>query len=54
MGRYLAEYDFRYNQRITLGVNDEQRADKALRGISGKRLTYATPHSRRYSEISRF
>src|ERR1700682_2200520 len=45
MGRYLAEYDFRYNQRVALGVNDEQRADKALRGISGKRLTYATPHS---------
>jgi hypothetical protein len=46
LGRYLAEFDFRYNQRIRLGVNDQTRADKALRGISGKRLTYATPRSR--------
>ncbi|MGI8738861.1 MAG: IS1595 family transposase [Gammaproteobacteria bacterium] len=40
--RYLAEYDFRYNARIALGVNDEQRAEKAVRGIVGKRLTYQT------------
>lgn len=40
--RYLAEFDFRYNERIALGVNDEQRADKALRGTKGKRLTYQT------------
>jgi transposase-like protein len=38
--RYLAEFDFRYSERIKLGVNDSQRADKALKGISGKRLTY--------------
>ena len=25
--RYLAEFDFRYNSRMALGVNDEQRAD---------------------------
>ena len=43
LGRYLAEFDFRYNQRIRLGVNDQARADKMIRGISGKRLTYATP-----------
>jgi transposase-like protein len=54
LGRYLAEYDFRYNQRIALGINDEQRADKALRGISGKRLTYANPHSRRAIETPPF
>lgn len=40
--RYLAEYDFRYNQRVALGVNDEARAVKALKGIVGKRLTYRT------------
>ena len=40
--RYLAEYDFRYNARIALGVNDLARADMALVGISGKRLTYRT------------
>lgn len=38
--RYLAEFDFRYNERITLGVNDRDRATKMLRGIVGKRLTY--------------
>jgi len=38
--RYLAEYDFRYNNRIALGVDDARRADIALLGIEGKRLTY--------------
>ena len=40
--RYLSEYDFRYNNRIALGVNDEARAEIALKGIVGKRLTYQT------------
>jgi transposase-like protein len=40
--RYLNEYDFRYNNRTALGVNDEARAVKALKGIVGKRLTYRT------------
>lgn len=38
--RYLAEFDFRYNERSGLGVNDKERAIKALHGIVGKRLTY--------------
>lgn len=38
--RYLAEFDFRYNERQALGVDDEARADKLVRGIVGKRLTY--------------
>ena len=38
--RYLAEFDFRYNERSGLGVNDAERAAKALKGIVGKRLTY--------------
>ena len=38
--RYLAEFDFRYNQRMALGVNDDQRMEKAAKGIVGKRLTY--------------
>ncbi len=38
--RYLAEFDFRYSNRAKLGVSDEQRANIALKGISGKRLTY--------------
>jgi transposase-like protein len=42
--RYLAEFDFRYNNRIALGVNDAARADALLKGIIGKRLTYRTSH----------
>jgi transposase-like protein len=38
--RYLAEFDFRYSNRIALGVDDTMRTDEMLRGIGGKRLTY--------------
>ena len=40
--RYLSEFDFRYSHRVKLGVNDAARADCALRGVKGKRLTYRT------------
>lgn len=40
--RYLAEFDFRYSNRERLGVNDVSRADIALKGFAGKRLTYET------------
>jgi len=38
--RYLVEFDFRHNTRSKLGVEDKQRADIALAGAEGKRLTY--------------
>jgi len=38
--RYLAEFDFRYNNRIALGVDDKNRTVKAMTGIVGKRLKY--------------
>ena len=41
--RYLAEFDFRYNNRSKLGVEDAERAALALKGIEGKRLTYNQP-----------
>ncbi len=41
--RYLAEFDFRYSNRIANGVDDMKRAEKALRGVVGKRLTYRMP-----------
>jgi transposase-like protein len=41
--RFLAEFDFRYNERMKLGVNDKARATKAIKGIVGKRLTYQQP-----------
>jgi transposase-like protein len=40
LARYLAEFDFRMNNRAKLGVNDEMRTENAVKGISGKRLTY--------------
>jgi transposase-like protein len=40
--RYLAEFDFRYNNRIANGVDDVERTECAIRGIVGKRLTYRT------------
>jgi transposase-like protein len=43
--RYLAEFDFRYNNRTRLGVSDTERAEKALRGARGKRLMYRRPRS---------
>jgi transposase-like protein len=44
--RYLAEFDFRYNRRVALGVNDLARADAILGGVVGKRLTYETTSAR--------
>jgi transposase-like protein len=41
--RYLAEFDFRYNNRSGLGVEDIERAARTLKGIEGKRLQYRQP-----------
>jgi transposase-like protein len=38
--RYVGEFDFRYNNRVKLGVGDQERTERVLRGIVGKRLTY--------------
>ena len=38
--RYLAEFDFRYNERAAMGTDDSARTTKALSGIVGKRLMY--------------
>lgn len=43
--RYLAEFDFRYNNRVALGVEDEARTVRAIQGAKGKRLTYKQPIS---------
>jgi transposase-like protein len=42
LARYTAEFDFRYNSRMD---TDRERADAALKGIVGKRLTYRRPHA---------
>lgn len=40
--RYLAEFDFRYNNRVALMVNDSERAARMVKGAKGRRLTYQT------------
>jgi transposase-like protein len=37
LNRYLSEFDFRYNARE---VSDSERAQLAIKGVDGKRLTY--------------
>jgi len=41
--RYVAEFDFRHNNRSGLGCEDTERVTKALKGVEGKRLTYRQP-----------
>jgi transposase-like protein len=38
--RYLAEFDFRYNNRAALKISDSERTQNIAKGIEGKRLTY--------------
>jgi len=44
--RYLAEFDFRYNNRSALGVEDEARTINAIKGAKGKRLSYRSAGDR--------
>ena len=43
--RYLSEFDFRYSNRVKLGVDDTERARLAIVGAEGKRLTYRRTRS---------
>ncbi len=38
--RYLVEFDYRYNERSALGVDDAARMAKSVEGIVDKRLAY--------------
>ena len=42
--RYLSEFDFRYSNRIALGVDDGERRTLAIKNAAGKRLTYRGRH----------
>jgi len=44
--RYVAEFDFRYNNRVALGIDDFTRTVAALGGIKGKRLMYSQASDR--------
>jgi len=46
--RYLAEFDFRHNNRTALGVTDGERATELAKGIVGKRLTYRRPNRKTF------
>lgn len=41
--RYVAEFEFRYNNRKANGIEDQERALLTLKGAKGKRLTYRRP-----------
>jgi hypothetical protein len=41
--RYLAEFDFRYTNRIATGCDDTERARRCVAGTVGRRLMYARP-----------
>jgi len=43
--RYCSEFEFRYNNRIALGVDDETRAKNLVVAAEGKRLTFKQPSS---------
>jgi ISXO2-like transposase domain len=45
--RYVAEFDFRYSNRVALATNDMERAEKLAKGIVGKGLTYRRPNEAR-------
>jgi transposase-like protein len=41
--RYCDEFAFKWNTRSSLGIEDTERASRAIRGAVGKRLTYRRP-----------
>ena len=40
LSRYVDEFAFRHNHRVKLGFSDADRAEIAIKGAAGKRLTY--------------
>jgi ISXO2-like transposase domain len=48
--RYLAEFDFRYSNRIKLGIDDTERAQRVIVGTGSKRLRYQRPASERQAQ----
>lgn len=43
LNRYATEFDFRYSNRAALGIDDNMRCEKAIKGTVGRRLTYHPP-----------
>src|SRR3954453_989281 len=51
--RYLAEFEFRYNTRVRLGVGDVERAGMIVAGGFGKRLMYRRPDVSAYTGLTK-
>jgi hypothetical protein len=49
LGRYVREFQFRHNNRVKLGVDDKERAARAVKGTVGKRLTLKIPKGQQAS-----
>lgn len=43
LARYLAEFEFRWNTRSSLKIEDAERARRMVKGAAGKRLKYRNP-----------
>ena len=50
--RYVGEFDFRFNNRVGLGVDDMTRTEKVAKGARGKRLTYQRTRQQPEAEAS--
>jgi len=50
--RYVAEFEFRYNNRSANDIEDSQRARIALEGVKGKRLKYQGPYWKAAQEVN--
>ena len=50
--RYVGEFDFRFNNRVGLGVDDMARTEKVAKGAVGKRLTYQRTRQQPEAEAS--
>lgn len=48
--RYIAEFDFRYTNRVKLGVDDVARFERIAEGVVGKRLTYRSTNHEQQAE----
>ena len=49
LAMYLKEFEFRHNNRVKLGIDDKERAARAVKGTVGKRLTLRMPKGQQAS-----
>jgi hypothetical protein len=54
LSRYVDEFAFRWNTRSALGIEDTERASRAIKGAVGKRLTYVRPDKKEREGVISF